>query len=70
MWRDKLFLAADRRPPDRIGCEHRQGSFGTPRCGDYKNGQYMTLEPLVVHGKVMVGWSGGEFGVRGYHRRL
>jgi hypothetical protein len=26
----------------------------------------MTLEPLVVHGKVMVGTSGGEFGVRAY----
>ena len=33
---------------------------------DYKRGQYMTLEPLVVHGKVMVGLSGGEFGVRSF----
>jgi alcohol dehydrogenase (cytochrome c) len=34
--------------------------------GDWKIGQYSTLEPLVVNGKVMVGTSGGEFGVRGF----
>jgi len=33
---------------------------------DYKKGQYMTLMPLVVDGKVIVGGSGGELGVRGY----
>ncbi|WP_163360666.1 outer membrane protein assembly factor BamB family protein, partial [Klebsiella aerogenes] len=33
---------------------------------DYKKGQYMTLMPLIIEGKVIVGGSGGEFGVRGY----
>jgi alcohol dehydrogenase (cytochrome c) len=33
---------------------------------DYTKGYYMTLAPLVVEGKVMVGVSGGEFGIRGY----
>ena len=33
---------------------------------DYKKGQYLTLMPLVIDGKVIVGGSGGEFGVRGY----
>ena len=33
---------------------------------DYKKGQYLTLMPLVVDGKVIVGGSGGEFGIRGY----
>ena len=33
---------------------------------DYLNGYYMTLAPLVVDGKVMVGTSGGELGVRGF----
>ncbi|MDU1695165.1 MAG: PQQ-binding-like beta-propeller repeat protein, partial [Bradyrhizobium sp.] len=33
---------------------------------DYKKGQYLTLMPLIVDGKVIVGGSGGEFGVRGY----
>jgi alcohol dehydrogenase (cytochrome c) len=31
-----------------------------------KNGYYMTLAPLVAGGKVMVGASGGELGVRGF----
>ena len=33
---------------------------------NYKHGYYLTLAPLVVHGKVMVGISGGELGVRGF----
>src|SRR5271154_4601674 len=33
---------------------------------DYKQGYYLTMAPLVVKGKVLVGVSGGEFGVRGY----
>jgi alcohol dehydrogenase (cytochrome c) len=34
--------------------------------GDWRTGYYMTIAPLVVKGKVMVGVSGGEFGVRGF----
>ena len=33
---------------------------------DYGTGYYMTLAPLVAKGKVMVGVSGGEFGIRGF----
>ena len=33
---------------------------------DYGAGYYMTLAPLVAAGKVMVGVSGGEFGIRGF----
>jgi alcohol dehydrogenase (cytochrome c) len=33
---------------------------------DYMPGYYMTLAPLVADGKVMVGVSGGELGVRGF----
>jgi alcohol dehydrogenase (cytochrome c) len=33
---------------------------------DNKSGYYITLAPLVADGKVMVGVSGGEFGVRGF----
>ena len=33
---------------------------------DYRKGHYMTLAPLVARGKVMIGGSGGEFGVRGF----
>src|SRR6266700_2920180 len=34
--------------------------------GDPKLGQTMTSAPLVVHDKVIVGISGGEYGVRGF----
>src|SRR6516164_8074274 len=33
---------------------------------DYTHGYYMSLAPLVADGKVMVGCSGGELGVRGF----
>lgn len=34
--------------------------------GDIRKGESMTMAPLVVKGKVLVGNSGGEFGVRGW----
>ncbi len=34
--------------------------------GDINRGESMTMAPLVVKGKVLVGNSGGEFGVRGW----
>jgi PQQ-dependent dehydrogenase (methanol/ethanol family) len=34
--------------------------------GDYRKGETLTMAPLVVHDKVLVGNSGGEFGVRGW----
>ena len=33
---------------------------------DYKKGYYFTLAPLVAKGKIMLGTSGGEVGIRGY----
>ncbi|HKG91019.1 MAG TPA: PQQ-binding-like beta-propeller repeat protein, partial [Gemmatimonadaceae bacterium] len=36
------------------------------RIGDINRGETMTMAPLVVKGKVIVGNSGGEFGVRGW----
>jgi PQQ-dependent dehydrogenase (methanol/ethanol family) len=36
------------------------------RLGDINHGESMTMAPLVVNGKVLVGNSGGEFGVRGW----
>src|SRR6202795_826160 len=36
------------------------------KVADWKQGYYMTMAPLVVKGKVLVGVSGGEFGVRGF----
>ena len=36
------------------------------KLADIKNGETMTMAPLVVKGKVLVGNSGGEYGVRGW----
>jgi lanthanide-dependent methanol dehydrogenase len=36
------------------------------RLGDINRGETMTMAPFVVNGKVLVGNSGGEFGVRGW----
>jgi lanthanide-dependent methanol dehydrogenase len=36
------------------------------KVGDITKGESMTMAPLVVKGKVLVGNSGGEFGVRGW----
>ena len=38
----------------------------TTKVADNKSGYYMSLAPLVADGKVMVGASGGELGVRGF----
>lgn len=36
------------------------------KLGEINRGETMTMAPLVVHDKVLVGNSGGEFGVRGW----
>lgn len=38
----------------------------TTKVADNSQGYYMTMAPLVADGKVMVGVSGGEYGVRGF----
>ena len=40
--------------------------FTKPRLGDITKGETITMAPLVVKDKVLVGNSGGEFGVRGW----
>lgn len=40
------------------------------KLGDVNKGETMTMAPLVVKGKVLVGNSGGEYGVRGWLKAL
>ena len=40
------------------------------KLGDINRGETITMAPLVVKGKVLVGNSGGEFGVRGWIQAL
>lgn len=65
LWDDKVYLATtDSR---LIALDAKSGKVAwESKIGDYHKGEYSTLEPLVVRGKVMVGTSGGEFGVRAF----
>ena len=62
---DKLFFAAAEAVLVAIDARSRQGSLDRNRRAK-SNGYYMSLAPLVADGKVMVGASGGEMGVRGF----
>ena len=65
LWQDKLYLATT--DDHLVALDAKTGKVvWDTKVQDYKKGQYLTLMPLVVDGKVIVGGSGGEFGVRGY----
>lgn len=65
LWQDRVFLATT--DDYLVALDAKTGhELWSKKVQDFRRGQYMTLEPLVVNGKVMVGGSGGEFGVRGY----
>jgi len=43
------------------------GEVAWEKCiADWREGYYMTLSPLVAKGKIIVGPSGGEYGIRGF----
>src|SRR5215472_4673332 len=65
LWQDRLFLATTDDHVVALDAKTGKVVWDT-KVQDYKKGQYLTLIPLVVDGKVVVGGSGGEFGVRGY----
>jgi alcohol dehydrogenase (cytochrome c) len=65
LWQDKLFLATT--DDHLVALDAKTGKVAwDEKVEDYRKGQYMTLMPLVVDGKVIIGGSGGEYGVRGY----
>ena len=62
---DKVFFAAG--DAVLVALDARTGKEAwTKKVADNKTGYYMTLAPLVADGKVMVGASGGELGIRGF----
>src|SRR6516165_234898 len=65
LWQDKLFLATT---DDQLAAiDAKTGKeLWIHKVQDYKKGQYLTLMPRVINGKVFVGGSGGEYGIRGY----
>jgi alcohol dehydrogenase (cytochrome c) len=65
LYGDKVFFAAG--DAVLVALDARTGKeIWTATVEDNRNGYYMTLAPLVADGKVMVGASGGEVGVRGF----
>src|SRR5262249_26125474 len=62
---DKVFFAA--ADAVLVALDARTGKEAwAAKVEDYRKGYYMSLAPLVADGKVMVGSSGGEYGVRGF----
>ena len=62
---DKVFLAANEAV--LVALDARTGKeVWTASVGDNQSGYYMSLAPMVAEGKVMIGASGGELGIRGF----
>src|SRR5579864_3441014 len=65
LYGDKVFFAAGEAV--LVALDARTGKEAwTARVEDNQKGYYMTLAPLIADGKVIVGASGGELGVRGF----
>jgi alcohol dehydrogenase (cytochrome c) len=64
-WGDKIFFMS--RDSVLVGLDAKTGNeVWSTTVQDYRKGYYANLAPLVVDGKVLVGTSGGERGIRGY----
>jgi alcohol dehydrogenase (cytochrome c) len=62
---DKIFFAS--ADAILVALDARTGKeVWTAKVAEYRNGYYMSLMPLIADGKVMLGTSGGEVGVRGF----
>ena len=62
---DKVFLATG--DAMLVALDAKTGKeVWTTSVGDNRAGYYMTLAPLAADGKIMVGASGGELGIRGF----
>jgi alcohol dehydrogenase (cytochrome c) len=65
LYGDKVFLPA--LDAVLVALDAKTGKVAwEAKVEDWKTGYYMTMAPLVVKGKVLVGVAGGEFGVRGF----
>jgi alcohol dehydrogenase (cytochrome c) len=65
LYGDKIFYGAGEAA--LVALDARTGrELWATTVADNKSAYYVTLAPLVADGKVMVGASGGEFGIRGF----
>ncbi len=65
LWGDRVYIATV--DAFLVALDARTGAVVWERkIEDYTHGYYCTLAPLAAQGKIMVGVSGGEFGIRGF----
>jgi alcohol dehydrogenase (cytochrome c) len=65
LYGDKVFFAAGEAV--LVALDAKTGTeVWTAKVAENKNGYYMSVAPLVADGKVLVGASGGEMGIRGF----
>jgi alcohol dehydrogenase (cytochrome c) len=62
---DKVYYAAGEAVLVALDAKTGKEAW-TTTVADNKSGYYITLAPLVADGKVLVGASGGEYGIRGF----
>src|SRR5215470_16510767 len=65
LYGDKVYFAAAEAILVALDAKTGKEAW-TATVDDYKKGYYMSLAPLVIDGKVLLGASGGELGVRGF----
>ena len=65
LWGDKVFFAASDATLVALDAKTGKETWNA-KVEDYAKGYYMSLAPLVIDGKVLLGTSGGELGVRGF----
>ncbi len=65
LYGDKVYVATVDCKLVALDAKSGKTLWSAPAC-EWKNGYYMTLAPLAAKGKIMVGSSGGEMGVRGF----
>jgi alcohol dehydrogenase (cytochrome c) len=65
LYGDKIFFSAGEAVLVALNAKTGEEAW-TARVADNASGYYMSLAPLVADGKVLVGCSGGELGIRGF----
>ncbi len=65
LYEDKIYMATS--DANVVALDAQTGEVVWEKAvANYRNGYYMTLAPLPAEGKIMVGVSGGERGIRGF----
>jgi alcohol dehydrogenase (cytochrome c) len=65
LYGDKVYLAGNDAVLVALNAKTGKEVW-TTKVAENQNGYYMSLAPLAVDGKIMVGTSGGELGIRGF----